>query len=321
MENPKISIIIPMYNVQDYIEKCVNSILKQKYDNYEIIIVNDGSTDNSYNMVKSIDSSRIKIITKSNGGLSSARNEGLKYVTGEYIWFIDGDDYIEDDALELLVKNIKKEDYDVICFYYYNEYKGNKKIQVDKVNIKKLSERPLINTSACAKIFKKDFYEQNKFIFTEGIIYEDLALIPFVMAKANKIKLIEKPLYNYVKRENSIMNQRKKFNKNRDDKFKAIDILSNHFIAEGINEKYKEELEYLIIKHLLLVYSTEILPFKAEIYKERCKNVLKYLNKINVKWYENKYLKSSAKITRLYVWLFRKKLFKLCKISLKFKRR
>lgn len=320
MEQIKFSVIIPMYNIEDYIEKCIESILNQKYDNYEIIVVNDGSKDKSEEKVLSIKSDKIKIINKKNGGLSSARNEGLKHVTGDYIWFIDGDDYIEENAFLLLNDYLSKRDCDVISFRYYKDYLKYKTIQTDNIDIKDKKQYPLINTSACTKIFKSDFYIKNNFEFSEGKIYEDLSLIPFVMSMAKEVGFIEEPLYNYVYRENSIMNSKKEFKENRDDKFYAMDRLYSLYTSCGLNEEYSEELEYLTIKHLLLVYSTEILIFKSNIYNLRCKNVLKYLKNINPKWYKNKYLKASSILTRIYVYMFKMKMFYLCKMALKFKK-
>ncbi|CCZ55612.1 putative uncharacterized protein [Clostridium sp. CAG:1219] len=316
----KFSVIIPVYNIEKYIKKCINSILEQSYKNFEIIVVDDGSTDESNLLINSINDNRIRIIKKNNGGLSSARNEGIKYVTGDYIWFVDGDDYIEPDALNKLNIKILEENPEVLCFYYYKEYEGKKIINADKIDWKNIIQYPLINTSACAKVFKTSYYIENKFLFPDGKIYEDLALIPFVLAKAKKVSLIDEPLYDYVYRKSSIMNANNKFNPNRDDKFFAIDYLYNNFIKYKIFDKYREELEYLAIKHLLITYSTEILPYNRKIYYERCIRVLKKLDSINRNWKNNQYLKKSAITSRVYVKFFKLRQFWLCKFLLKFKK-
>ena len=320
MKEIKFSIIIPVYNIEKYIHKCVNSILEQNYSNYEIIVVNDGSTDASDKVIQEFTDSNIKIINKSNGGLSSARNEGLKYISGEYIWFVDGDDYIEKNALAILNNYLQEDKYDIISFRYYKEYENKKILQVDKINNKDRLQYPLVNTSACTKIFRASFWAENNFLFDEGKIYEDLSLIPFILSKGKKVKFIEEALYSYSYRDNSIMNLSNDFNFNRDDKFFAINMLYKRFKKEKMNITYKNELEYLTIKHLLIVYSTEILPFRAEIYKPRCNKVLDYLDNLNSKWYRNTYLKKSAITTKIYVHLFRLKLFFICKILLKIKK-
>lgn len=320
MKETKFSIIIPVYNVEKYIHKCITSILEQNYQNYEIIVVNDGSTDNSDKVIKKFTNTKIKVINKPNGGLSSARNEGLKYISGEYLWFVDGDDYIEKNALTILNDYLQEDEYDIISFKYYKEYENKKIVQIDKINNKDKMQYPLVNTSACTKIFKASFFTKNNFLFDEGKIYEDLSLIPFILCKGKKVKFIEEPLYSYAYRDNSIMNFSNDFNFNRDDKFFAIDMLYKRFEKEKMNITYRNELEYLTIKHLLIVYSTEILPFKAKIYRPRCNKVLEYLDNLNSKWYKNSYLQKSAIATRIYVHLFRLKLFFICKILLRIKK-
>ena len=316
MQQIKFSLIIPAYNIENYIVKCITSILNQNYFNYEIIVVNDGSTDDTAKILESIKNEKIKIINKQNGGLSSARNEGLRHATGDYIWFVDGDDYIENNALEILYKCLKEEFYDIISFKYFKEFEKIKVIQNDKIDLDDAKQYPLVNTSTCTKIFNKKFFINNSFLFDEGRIYEDLSLIPFVMCMTDRIKFIDYPLYTYTYRKESIMNLSKKFNFNRDDKFFAIDMLYNRFEDKKLEKAYKEELEYLTIKHLLIVYSTEILPFGSKIYKNRCKKVLEYLKNINKQWDKNKYLKKSSLTTRIYVKLFKHKFFYLCKLAL-----
>ena len=320
MQQIRFSLIIPAYNIENYIIKCITSILNQNYYNYEIIVVNDGSTDDTVRILENLKNEKIIIINKKNGGLSSARNEGLRHATGDYIWFVDGDDYIENNALGVLYDNLKEDMYDIISFKYFKENENNKIIQNDKINQNDKKQHPLVNTSACTKIFNRKFFVNNGFLFDEGRIYEDLSLIPFIMCMTNKIKFINDPLYTYTYREESIMNLSKQFNLNRDDKFFAIDMLYQRFKTKGLEKEYKEELEYLTIKHLLIVYSTEILSFKPRIYKKRCNKVLDYLNQVNKKWNKNKYLKNSAFLTRIYVGIFKYRMFVLCKLALKFKR-
>ena len=123
----KISVIVSVYNVEKYVKKCLDSILNQTYENIEIIIVNDGATDNSENICKEFveNENRAKLYTKENGGLSSARNHGMRFVTGKYVLFIDSDDYIAEGMVEELYKNIKGEDADVsICGVYDRDRKS-----------------------------------------------------------------------------------------------------------------------------------------------------------------------------------------------------
>ena len=136
----KISIIIPVYNVEGYLVECLNSVVNQTYRDIEIIIVNDGSTDSSFSIIQQyqLQDERIKIINQENQGLSAARNAGIKKVSGEYIWFVDSDDYITIDACEKIVEKLKQNNYDLLIvgrFRFGKDYKEYDKISwgVDEI--------------------------------------------------------------------------------------------------------------------------------------------------------------------------------------------
>lgn len=318
MSKIKISFIIPVYNIKNYIEKCVDSILKQNDKLYikEVIIVNDGSTDGVQTLLNDLENANpeIKVIHKENGGLSSARNAGLNVATGDYIWFVDGDDYIQFNSFDILNNYFYEDEYDIIYFNYYKDYEV-KKIKVeDSEDYQIGSSKILINTSPCTKIFKREFLTNNKALFYEGIIYEDLELIPYLISKSKKDLFIKECLYNYVYRNGSIMNSNNSFNINRDDKFKSLRYLIEKFQREKTYEKYFSELEFLMIKHLLIVYSSEILIYNRDIYLKRCKNILKELDNIDSNWIKNKYFLKMSFLKKLYVYLFKNKCFYVCKI-------
>lgn len=113
----KVSIIIPVYNVEPYVARCIDSVVNQTYNNLQIIVVNDGSIDNSLQILNTYNDDRLQIITKENGGLSSARNEGLKYVVGDYILFIDSDDWIHLNMINVMIKEAIKTDADIVSIY------------------------------------------------------------------------------------------------------------------------------------------------------------------------------------------------------------
>ncbi|HEL7541574.1 TPA: glycosyltransferase, partial [Enterococcus faecalis] len=128
---PKISIIVPVYNVEKYLEKCVRSILAQTFTDFELILVDDGSPDSSGAMCDQFaeQDERVKVIHKENGGLSDARNAGIEIATGEYLGFVDSDDYIADDMYELLYTNIVKEDADLSICGIYDVYEGKEPVE------------------------------------------------------------------------------------------------------------------------------------------------------------------------------------------------
>lgn len=314
MKKIKFSIIVPAFNVEEYIERCINSILSQDYDYFELILINDGSTDNTLEVLKKYKNNKLKIFSKKNGGLSSARNYGILKATGDYIWFVDGDDYIEPNSLVKIANIISKNFSDVICFEY-NIVTTSRKIHFHERRIYgDVRDFPLISVSACTKVFKRELFVKTKALFCEGILYEDLELIPYILCISEKIYFFSEALYNYVQRENSIMNSKKLYNDKKDDKFVALDNLITKFKKLGIYEKYITQLEFLVIKHLLFVYLYEISIYSNKMFKRKCKKVLGYLDLKNKKWYKNEYLRTSSIYCRLYTFMFRHKQFNICKL-------
>ena len=180
---PKLSVIVPVYNVEKYLKECINSIINQTLKDIEIICVNDGSTDNSLKILEELSQldNRIKIINKENGGLASARNAGMKVASGEYYTFIDSDDFIDTNAYETVIN--KKSEADIICFgiqVFGNENSTQKKYDDTYYKIKynglqKLTDDIIFNTdvSACNKVFKSDIINKNNITFPDGLNNED----------------------------------------------------------------------------------------------------------------------------------------------------
>lgn len=314
MKKNKFSIIVPVYNVEKYISKCIESILSQDYDNFELIIVNDGSTDKSLRIVEKYDDKRLKIFSKKNGGLSSARNYGIGKATGDYIWFIDGDDYIQPHSLSKLSKIISQDSPDAICFEYNIVRSDRIKRFRENIIYDDIRDFPIVSVSACTKIFDKKLFLRSNSLFYEGIYYEDLELIPYILCISKKVYFFREALYNYVQRENSIMNGKNCDYGKKDDKFIAINNLILRFKKERIYDIYKTQLEFLMIRHLLFVYSSEISIYSNKIYVKKCKKTLEFLNSKNKNWHKNEYLKKSSIYSKIYAFLFRKKFFYICKL-------
>ena len=205
-----ISIIVPVYNVERYIKKCLLSICNQSYKDFECLIVDDGSKDNSINIAKEVvgEDDRFLFFTKENGGLSDARNFGLEKAKGEYVCFIDSDDYVDVDLLSLTYNKAKKHDSDIVCFDLYYDF-GNNKLKVSKgadfeeVSSYKYNKEIIFNNnSANNKLFRREFLNDKK--FHEGMWYEDMASIPLWIALANNMSYVNSPLYYYVQRDGSI---------------------------------------------------------------------------------------------------------------------
>ena len=220
MNSPLVSIIVPVYNTEKFVDKCLNSISNQIYKNLEIIIVNDGSTDNSLSICekhKNIDS-RILILNQKNQGLSAARNTALKIASGEFISFIDSDDFIEPDFISTNLNTIIKNNssLSICCFYnlfdtsdkatpeYFFKKKEKIKIFNRRAALKYLANGR-IQSYVCNKVFKKELFDNIE--FQSGKYYEDVFLMHKIFYKTRNVSFINKPLYYYYQRQESITHQ------------------------------------------------------------------------------------------------------------------
>lgn len=217
----KISLIVAAYNVEKYIEKCVESIIKQTYENLEIILVNDGSNDSTLRICKKFRASdqRVIIIDRENGGLSAARNSGLDIATGDYICFVDGDDYIKNTYCEELLKVAETHDSDIVMFSYFRDYgdrivplynDGKTYTMNRDMAIKELIINDRIKSMACMKFYKSNLFE--KLRFREGVGYEDVYLMHHLFLMADKFCVYNFPLYYYLFRLDSISNVQSEIN-------------------------------------------------------------------------------------------------------------
>jgi glycosyltransferase involved in cell wall biosynthesis len=214
VNNPLISIIVPVYNISGYLDRCVNSIINQSYENLEIILVDDGSTDDSgpiCDACKDKDE-RIRVIHKVNGGLSSARNAGLDVMKGEYVGFVDGDDFIDKYMYETLFKAIIDNDADVVqTGFHHTEVSGNIS---DTVTFKEAIyenhddmfdarfNKNNINVGVWIKLYKSKIFRNIRFL--EGCVYEDYAIMPSILNECRKFVVIGGAFYNYVQTPGSI---------------------------------------------------------------------------------------------------------------------
>ena len=211
-----LSIVIPIYNVEQYVEKCLLSCINQKgvsKNDYEIIVVNDGSKDNSMKIVHEIatslsDNMQISIISQKNMGLSEARNTGLRHAKGDYVWFVDSDDWIEEDSVENIIRTLKESDVDILQMPYKLVYEDSKKEVVERVkNIdnpitgKECMKITRLPNLAQSRILKTSFLNENGLKFEPGILHEDAEFKPRAIWNAKRIKTLDKPFYNYLKRE------------------------------------------------------------------------------------------------------------------------
>lgn len=299
----KYSIIIPVYNVEGYIDRCLSSILKQTYEKFEVIIVNDGSPDNSVDIINKYvkKDKRFQLFNKENGGLSDARNYGVKQATGDVIIFIDGDDYIDKDLLLKVNEEITTDRLvEVVRFQLrlvndlgktleqpnYKVFNGLPSVDAYKIML----ENNYVDV-AWGYAYKKDFFLKNKFEYAKGKIHEDLGLTHLILVKANKISSIDYIGYNYVQREGSIINTY-----NRKQNLRKVYDTLYHFdnyvkILNSDSSINKEN------KELLLNYITQAVIGRARLLQGNdFKNYVKELKKRKIyKMLPNKTKKDKLK--------------------------
>lgn len=228
MQDSKISIIVPVYNVEKYLSQCLNSLVNQTYKNIEILINNDGSTDSSYEICKTFaqKDKRIKLFSQANKGLSAARNAMFPHVSGEYVMFVDSDDYLALNALERILNLVKDDNVDCISFSYeivpeetFSLIEINKKDHTKTISAEKHAKRMLrpagLLSQGCyawTKLFKSKYL---KFLyFPEDMIYEDICAMPQMVLKMDKITETTGNFYFYRRRKGSILhdgNKEKKY--------------------------------------------------------------------------------------------------------------
>lgn len=249
----KISLVIPVYNVEKYLEKCLNSCVNQDIpiDEYEIIIVNDGTKDNSLNIANEFEQkySNIKVYSQENQGLSATRNRGLFLANGEYVWFIDSDDWIERNCLKSVIEEIQGNDLLVMGYIEaYDDESRNKVISYKNHNLRNgkqlLSER--FFPQAQMYIYRRTFLLESNLKFFEGIYHEDTEFTPRMLYFADKIKILNEPIYYFYKRPNSITTS-----SNPKKAFDCIIVAKSLSVfSENIDKNLKTQYNNLISLYL-----------------------------------------------------------------------
>lgn len=266
--NQLISVIIPIYKVEEVLPRCIRSVCNQTYRSLEIILVDDGSPDNSGKLCDEFakKDNRIKVIHKRNGGLSDARNAGLLVAEGDYIAFLDGDDFIIDNAFEVLMEQATKYDVDVLVANALRIYENGKKVE-DLMREKVFQQEVMTgleyftqsldqgSMSFCAWISfcKRKFLIDNSLYFKKGILHEDNEWTPRILLKAGRVRYINFKFYNYIIREGSITTS-------KDMTQNGIDIINTCYDLEKIyisiqNKKTKMKLmDNLLDLYLAAIY-------------------------------------------------------------------
>ena len=269
----KVSVIVPVYKVEQYISKCLDSLVNQTLEDMEIIVVNDGSPDNSEKIIKDYAKKykNIKYLKKENGGLSSARNFGLKHAIGEYIGFVDSDDYVDKRMYQMMYEKAIESSADlVVCDLNYvyedKEEKAYSNIKTDTTDIKSIMNN--IYPAAWNKLYKKELFD-NEVYFKEGVWYEDVEFIYRLLPYVNKIGVVHEHFYKYIQRENSIIRTIDKRLYNYIDKITFIQNMSKKItysqvskiidIIEDIKKKIRSNCNFNISIQVMALNIYEVI--------------------------------------------------------------
>lgn len=272
---PKFSIIIPVYNVEKYIKECLDSVLNQTYKDYEVIVVNDGTKDNSIEIAKEYP---FKIINQKNQGLSVARNTGVKHAKGEYILFLDSDDYLEKDTLKEIEKSLDNTP-DIVRFQIKEVFENKEDKEhpeasfINKDGIESFEEivkYHFIENAWCYAINRK-YYNKHKFQFRPGTVHEDFGLIPLVIINAKIVSSIDYIGYNYRQRQGSIMND-KSYEKIK----KQVSDFYNHYLylrkeiekVKGNTRVFKSYIANSMLKKICELSKEDYKEYKKKLKKE-----------------------------------------------------
>lgn len=288
----KISVIVPVYNTGKYLTKCLDSLVNQTLKEIEILVVNDGSTDNSQQVIDDYSSEfgQIKSFVKENGGLSDARNFGIEQAQGEYIAFVDSDDFVDEVMFETMYDLAKKHDAEIVMC---DLEKVNEKGEAfrDLPQSPQLPEKIIlkedftifgeISCFACNKIFHRNLFLHHRFL--KGIHFEDIELIPKLILESDIIAKINRPFYKYFERRDSIT---KTHTKKGMDMFKAVENVKSAF-EKGKYARHKAQLDRFLILQGFYSYLAYVAYIKdKKLKKEMLAELVIMMKKYNIRKYD-----------------------------------
>lgn len=296
----KLSVIVPCYNVEKYLNACVDSILQAKIDDMEIILVNDGSKDNTLEICldyKKKYPNLIKIVDKKNGGLSDARNVGISKAKGEYLAFIDSDDTIKENFIKEMIEKAYSGNFDMVTCGVKMIYEDHE-VAVDPGYLTDLIGKEAIKgqmydfyPAACNKIYKKELFKDLK--FKKGVAYEDVEFMYRLLPNIKRIGVVEGFYYEYMQREGSITYT---FNEKLYDMVNNFDSIFNYYKEHNLFDEYYEELEYVYVRYSLATFVKRMAKCKdKKKFDEAVNYALTKVKKNFPKYKKNKYLKKSKK--------------------------
>lgn len=324
---PKATVIVPVYNVEAYLEKCVDSILAQTEPDFELLLVDDGSTDNSGALCDKLaqKDSRIQVIHQKNQGLGGARNTGIKAASGDWVLLVDSDDWIEPELLEKTLEAGLREEADLVMFGFRSvDEQGNtlqtfvEDVPTDQgLTLKDHPDLLLTAPSAWRRLYRRELLVRTGILYPPRVWYEDIRTTPKLLAAADRVVFLSYVGYDYLSRTGSIT---KNQNADRNQEILwAFDDLLPYFQEQGLFERYRQELCYLTLFHAYLTASVRVLlidrkhPLLGEFRD--------YLNK----WFPDyrccKYLPRLSRVHKLLLSLLEKRMYGLVALLFRLKGR
>ena len=291
----KYSFIVPIYNVEKYLRRCVNSLLAQTFSDYQIILVDDGSTDSSGFMADEYAqnySDKVQVIHQKNAGLGGARNTGIEAAEGEYLVMVDSDDYISERMLETVDRYLVQYQNDILIFdFIMEEEEGGQTVQHlhGKTPYMQITNRQFLQETPAAwnKVYKASLFKDTDVRYPGRIYYEDIATSPCLGIYASNIGVISEPLYYYIQRECSIIHT--KNTKRMTEICAAVKITLEYFKTQGKFEEYKSELEWMTVQHVLCSGVQRILLVQYD--REKVHDLYQFVEGYFPEYLKNAYIK------------------------------
>lgn len=321
---PTFSLIVPIYNIESYLPKCIASVLAQRNQDYELLLIDDGSPDNSGKLIDEYAErfpDKIRAIHQPNGGAGAARNHGISVSKGEYLLFVDGDDYLDETLLSDLAAEIEKTHADVYLFGAHVERDGIKNgelhelIEVGKPCNAKIDPKLFFGVMApWNRAYKKELFTNIE--FASKVWYEDIRIVTKVNALAKTVIRLPKPYYHYLQREGSAMNN-KNSGRNVEILYAFDDILA-WFREKKLYDTYRNELTFLAIEHILIAATVRVLQIDRK--HELIAKFREYMETNFSDFRENKHLPLLDKNKQLIYKLVLKKRYRTINTIFKIKK-
>ncbi len=308
----KVSLIVPIYNSQNYLEKCIKSLISQTLKDIQIILINDGSTDKSEKIIKSFDDERIVYISKNNEGIGKTRNLGIDKATGEFLAFVDSDDYLNEHFCEYMYQKAVNDDCDLVVCDFFEERNTLVGIKFKDFKDTNLRETPelinYINLGPCNKLYKKSLFDDKSNRFEENLKYEDAPFVVKMLVSANRIGKVNDYLTYYVIHSNSETTIR---DKRMYDILEITDIIVNDLKKVD----YPNDSLVSLAVMILTDYTIQQRYISDVKYRHDFINkAFKYLNNLDRKWRRcsylkrfpslKRYVKTSKLLTKIYCDLY-----------------